>query len=482
MPVQSTKNPTQFTISLQNVMGGLCLISNPESIPDGTVAQMDNWEYGVSLNQPQVCPGVVSQYDNGGTVDSLFYDPINSIWYFSHGTTLYSTNLTTKTSLGTLTGAYAPIYALFDTFVVVASGGQLQKIVGGTTLSTISGSPTSHYCAHNNGRLEAYNIISDLKNYSAIGDCTSGTAWTNNPANISSAQYVDVGYKDASNIACSIKLSQDSIVIKTSGAVYRIINEQNFANISVVAAAQKTQSFNHYSGLNLFNKAYFIGQEGFHSFSTVTDYGGVKVDDPSPGYMVNGWYSQNVDSTAKVWHVPARRQIWCKSKNQNEILIYHYGINAWSKRFFAYPIRDVVVKGISVYIAYGNKIALISDDIDTDDGNHFSATIESKRFLPLRKKYLMKHINLVTYNFFPGNYILTVGNKIMPVSFSSTGDIANTDTDIANTDIDPVTPGDYTVKKKNTRKRTAAIQMILTVQTGRLAIRDMTIQCVEIGR
>ena len=479
MPVQSTKHPSQFTISLQNIMGGLCLIANPESIPDGTVAQMDNWEYGTLLNQPQVCPGVSVKYDMVTSADTLFYDEVHAIWYCSTGTSLYSTNLITKTLLGTLTGAYKPIYALYDDIVLVASGGQIQKIASGTTLSTIAGSPLSHWVAHNNGRVEAFNINSDVKNYSSIGDYTN---WTNNPADISSSQFVNVGYKDQSKIACTIKLATDSIVIKTSGVAYRVQNENNFKNISIVPAAQKAPAFNHYSGLAHMNKAFFVGYEGFNSFSTVTDYGGVKVDDPSPGYMINGWYVQNVDINVRVWHVSARKQIWCKTNNQNEVLIYHYGINAWSKRQFKYQINDVVVKGFDVYIAYGTKISKLDDTLDTDNGTQIIATLATKRFLPKHKKYLMKYINLVTYNFFSGNYILSVGNKILPVTFGATGDIADVDPDIAYTDPDPVNPSDYTDKKKRTRKRAKAIQVILTVQTGRIAIRNISVDVVEIGR
>jgi len=479
MPIQSTKTPAQFTISLQNVMGGLCLIANPESIPDGTLAQADNWEYGVNLNQPQVCPGVVSQFDVGAAVDSLFYDDANDIWYCSVGTLLYSTDLTTKTLLGSLTGTYDPVYAQYDDVVLVASGGEIQKIASGTTLTAVAGSPNSHWVAHNNGRVEAFNRLSDVKNYSAIGDYTG---WTNNPTDSSSAQFVDVGYKDASNIACSIKLSTDSIVIKTNGSVYRITNENDFANVGCYPAAQRTAAINQYSGLSLMNKAFFIGPEGFNSFSATDAYGAVIVDNPAPGYMINGWYTQNVDITARVWHVSSRKQVWCKSNNPHEVLIYHYGINAWSKRQFVYTIKDVVSKGFDTYIAYGTKIAKLDDNIDTDDGNNFDAIIATKRFLPKHKKYLMKYINLVTYNFLPGNYILEVGNKILPMAFTQTGDIANTDSDIANTDSDPVTENDYTEVKKRTRKRTRAVQMVLTVQSGRIAIRNISIDVLEIGR
>jgi hypothetical protein len=459
-------------------MGGLCLIANPESIPDNYVCQMDNWEYGTLLNQPQVCPGVVTQFDVVSDVDTMFYDAVHGIWLISSGVNLYSSNLTTKTLLGTLTGTYKPIYALYDTIILIASGGLIQKW-DGTTLSTVAGSPISHYVAHNNGRVESIDINSDKKSYSGIGDYTN---WTNVPTDISSAQFVNVGYKDASKIACTIKLATDSIVIKTSGSVYRITNENDFANVGCYPAAQRTGAYNHYSGLALMNKAFFIGNEGFNSFSTVTDYGGVKVDDPSPGYMINGWYVQNVDDNARVWHVPSRKQVWCKTALSNEILIYHYGINAWTKRQFKYPIRDVCSVGMDVYIAYGTKIGKLDDKVSTDDGFNYSAILASKRYLPKRKKYLMKYINFVSYGFLPGNFILSVGNKVLPVTFTSTGDIADTDTDIADTDADPVVPSDYTTKKKRTRKRTLAIQLIVTVQTGRMAIRDMSIDVVEIGR
>jgi hypothetical protein len=478
MPIQSTKHPAQFTIGMGNIMDGLCLIANPESIPNGTVAQMDNWEYGTLLNQPQVCPGVVSQYDMTVDAETLFYDAVHDVWYCSSGTTLYSTDLATKTSLGTLTGAYKPIYALYDDIVLVASGGQIQKIASGTTLTTVATSPLSHWVAHNNGRVEAFNINSDVKNYSAIGDYTG---WTNNPSDISTSQFIDIGYKDASQIACTIKLATDSIVIKTNGSVWRVQNEDDFTNVRVVPAAQRTSAFNHYSGLSLANKAFFIGQEGFNSFGTTDAYGAVKLDDPAPGYMINGWYVANVDLNARVWHIPVRKQVWCKTNNSQEVLIYHYGINAWSKRQFKYAINDVVVKGTDVYIAYGTKIARLDDGIDTDDGDHFTATLASKRFLPKRKKFLMKYRNLLTYNFFPGDYILEVGGKTLPVTFGTTDDNADTDSDDADTDSDPADSSSYTVKKKKTRKRTSSVQVVVKVQTGRLAIRDLSVDVVEVG-
>ena len=94
----------------------------------------------------------------------------------------------------------------------------------------------------------------------------------------------------------------------------------------------------------------------------------------------------------------------------------------------------------------------------------------------------MKYVNLVTFNFFPGNFILNVGGKLFPITFTSTGDIAEHDTDIANTDSDLVVPNDYTEKKKRTRKRTKAIQVMLTVNAGRIALRNLSIDVVEIGR
>jgi hypothetical protein len=480
MPTQATKHPNQFIIGMNNIMGGLCLIANPESIPEGTLAQFDNWEYGTLLNQPQVCPGVVSQYDMTNDAETLFYDEVHDIWYCSTGTSLYSTNLITKTLLGTLTGAYRPIYSLYDDVVLVASGGQIQKITSGTTLATVAGSPLSHWVAHNNGRVEAFNINSDVKNYSAIGDYNG---WMNNPADISSAQFVNIGYKDAGKIACTIKLSTDSIVIKTNGSVYRIQNENDFTNIAVVPAAQKAGAFNHYSGLALLNKAYFVGPEGFNSFGTVQAYGSVSVDEPSPGYMINGWYVVNVPENARVWHVPCRKQVWCKTSNQNEILIYHYGLNAWSRRQFRHTINDVVVKGNDVYIAYGTKVAKLDDGVSTDDGEIYISTLVTKRYIPTSKKYIMKRVKFVTYNFISGDYVLTVGGKIFPTVFNSTSDIADTDNDIADTDMDIVSPyEDFAVKRKRTRKRARAIQVVVTVNSGRIAIRDIGILVAEIGQ
>ena len=165
------------------------------------------------------------------------------------------------------------------------------------------------------------------------------------------------------------------------------------------------------------------------------------------------------------------------------MLIYHYGLNAWSRRYFKYPINDVATKGFDVYIAYGTKIAKLDETIATDDGAAIVATMATKRYVPSTKKYVVKRIKFMTYNFIAGDYVLTVGGKVMPVSHVAMSDIADTDSDIADTDSDPVSMyEDFDTRRKRTRKRAKAVQAVLTVNTGRIAIRDIGVTLKEVGQ
>lgn len=394
MGTYQAKNATSHPITLSNLMGGECTVGTPQDIPDTCLQRAYNWEYGGEVLQPQVVPGVVTQINLTEEATAGFYDKVHDVFIVVSGQKVYTitTDFATKTYKGTLTGTYKPVFCLFDTYVLISSGGQLQEF-NGTTLATIAGSPLSHHVKTIFGRVRAYNINSDVINYSGIGDRTN---WTNNPADISSSQFVDVGYKDAGIITATMQMSQDTVVIKSSGTPYRIVNENDFANIKVIAAADQVYAYNHYAGLTVGNTAYFAGSDGFQSFSTTDSYGAVKLDYPAPGYFINPWLVLNSDEGAKVWHIPSKRQIWVKGQNDKLVYMYHYNVTvngvagSWTRRTFYHQINDVMVKNNDIYVLYGNKIGKVDENIDTDDGQHFDYLLVTKRHVPNLKKYILE--------------------------------------------------------------------------------------------
>ena len=487
MGTYQSKNVTSHPISLSNLMGGECLVGTPESIPDNCLQLAYNWEYGGEMLQPQVVSGIRTKLDLTTTTTAGFLDVVHGIYLIASGTSLYSltTDFVTKTLLGTLTGTYQPIFLLYDTYVLIASGGQIQKVALGTTLSTIVGSPNTHHISFCFGRIRAYNIFSDVLNYSAIGD---PTGWTNSTTDISSSQFINVGYKDAGNITASGRLSTDTIIFKSSGVPYRITNENDFTNVKVVAAADRVYAHNHYCGLTVRNQAYFVGKDGFESISTVTDYGGVKVDVPAPGYLINPWLVLNSNAgNSRMWHIPSKRQIWVKGQNDKLVYIYNYNVNvngvagSWTRRTFYWQINDVMVNGNDVYILYGNKIGLLDDTTDLDDGNHFTYLLVTKRHIPILKKIILEHFNYLSFNKIPGNAVLELSTKSYPYTFSSTdGDIFGDTSDIYG-DITFIVSDQFTSIIKNLQKRLDYLEVKVSGSSGRLAIHAISVNISEVN-
>ena len=495
-----------FTIT--DLMGGECLIGTPDSIPNNCLQLCQNMEYGGDILQLQGVPGVVKKYsswyaggdiysnhdDIAGNTNIIAYSPSDEITRGHYDTThnceliatksaLYKVdNSYNRTLLGTLTGTFEPIFCQYDNLVLIATGGQIQSF-DGTTLATMTGTPLTHHVSVCFGRVRAYNILSDVINYSAIGD---PVGWTNVPADISSSQFIQIGYKDAGYITSTMMLSTDLIVLKSSGTPYRVIGEDNFATIRIVAAAEKVYAWNYYCGLSVGNKCFFVGKEGFESFSTVTNYGAVKLDEPSPGQYVNTRIALDSDEGARLWHVPNKKQIWLKAHNDKVVYIYHYQLLAngvtgsWTRRSFTHQINDVYTKGKESHIFYGGMMGILDETTDLDDGVPIIQKLITKRKNPTLKKYVMDYLKYKSYNLLPGNAVLDVSTKQYP-HILTTGDtpIFGDNSPIFG-DNTPIFGERYTTISKHLQKRCNYLEAKLIVNRGRIAIREFSVRAEEI--
>jgi len=494
--------------SLSNLMGGECLVGTPDNIPDNCLQLMFNMEYAGEILQPQTVPGVLRKYDAWyagedifGNEDDIFgneeviafqdsdlikrghYDSLHDCILVSTGIALYKIDSDfNRINIGALTGTYEPIFCNYDNKILIASGGQIQSF-DGTTLATLEGSPLTHHVSTCFGRVRAYNILSDVINYSAIGD---PDGWVNAPADISSSQFVQIGYKDAGFITSTMMLSTDLIVLKSSGTPYRVIGEDDFSTIRVVAAAEKVYAANYYSGLTVGNRCFFIGKEGFESFSTVTAYGAVKVDEPSPGQFVNTRLALDSDDSARLWHVPTRKQIWVKVRNDKFIYMYHYNLVAngvagsWTRRNFTNQINDVFTKGKDVFIIFDGMVGLLDETIDLDDDVPIISKMITKRKTPVQKKYVIGYLKYKSQNLIAGNAVLDVSTKQYSHTLT-TGDspVYGDDTPVFGDD-SPIYGEEYTTIRKNLNKRCDYLEGKIIVNRGRIAIRDFIVRAKEV--
>lgn len=385
-----------------------------EAVSLQSLIQAHNCEYSGTDGALQTVPGVKVLYTADADITSIYYDVNRKCWYYTSGTSLYKTeDFNTHTELGTLTGTGRPRYTTFGTDVLVATGGKLQAISGaGDTLATISGSPDScSFVSSNSGSVITASTSDHRLHWSAIGDYSS---WTTDANDSSSAQYVDVGYKDQGTIISLSFLSKAIIVYKEYGRAYQVVGNPHSGTVSVYPLSETAYCSG--SSVSLNDHSYYIGDAGLMSFTPTDTYANIQPSET--GLNINAQLITLTDKTAAMWYVPTRKQLWILPSEKSEyIFIYHYlprypdGRGVFTTRAFSHPLHDVQNLDHDVYIAYGNKIGILDSSIDTDDGTQITTAITSGNMLAQRLFILLFNYTFVTSNKIPGYGTVEVSNK-----------------------------------------------------------------------
>lgn len=467
---------------------GISWRQNRENIDIKEASQLDNCEYDQADSSIRTCDGVTIKYDAGIPVETLFYDHVNDTRYFSSGNSLYKTDLTTKTLLGSLTGTFSPIFHMYGNVCLVASGGQLQRITGGSTLQTLSNSPLCHFITSRLGRVVVWHRQSDVRNYSAIGD---ENGWTNIPSDPSSSQFADVGYKDPGNIISECIIANMVLVFKEFGRVYQITGEPQDSNFSVLPFSETSSCMNPKCALPVDNKAFYLGKSGFMNYIPTQAYGNITPQEA--GININAQLAKNTDSTACIFHIQPKKQIMIRSQNENRVYLYHYlqrypydeetgARGAFTTRSFKYVLNDISVVGSDVYIAYGNKIGILNQFTDLDDDMQIQTSIQGKNQLPVKRHLLIRSKSFFAKNLIAGNGSLKLGKKpAVQLTFSAGSPkvFGNTDKVFNNTNkvFASTTTRYYKIGGGGGNN---SLQVQIIVQKGAIAIRQMDYSYSEV--
>lgn len=461
---------------------GLDWSKNPESIPNGALVQAENCEYDHADGSLRTVSGVTIKQNTGMSVDTLFWDHKHSIFYFASGLNLYKTDLISYTLLGSLTGINRPVFCMYGDVCIIASGGLLQAITGGNSLQTLTGSPPiSHYVTTRVGRVLAFSLLSDVLNYSAIGEYAN---WTNVPSDLSSAQFVNIGYKDPGNIIAVDFLSKVVMVYKDGGRAYKIVGEPQDSTLAVEPVSQTASCLSISAALNVDDKSYYLGQAGLMSFTPTNDYGNIAPFEE--GLNINAWIAKNIDSNCQLWHVQSKKQIWVKCQNDKRIYLYHYiprysdGRGAFTVRSFKYQLNDVCTVGSNIYIAYGNKIGILDIGTDLDDNKQIQTIIKGPNRLPQKHRLLIMQKNFVAQNILSGYGVLTVGKKAKNLIFSASSPKVYRNTAKVYGNTVKVKADAYTRYYKVGGGSNRSVQINLLVQKGAISVRQLDYQYLEV--
>ncbi|MBQ6664059.1 MAG: hypothetical protein IJM68_00585 [Synergistaceae bacterium] len=495
MPTVSNKHRNAQQVFYSAFDGGLNLSVPPESLAKNELKEAINVEFSPNTGAMTVRGGMVWSGRFDSEIDcvvevpgrhgflvrrkgkkTLQYFKWNYIWPVA----------------GELTGNGEISIVAWDGYFLIASGGKLQKFIDDDTpkLETISGSPSNcRIVLVRDGRVGVVDGDDTLR-FSSVGDCED---WVHNPLDESTAQYIEVGYKDGMNITALMQLSRDLMVFKApegepdKGTIFRLTGEMANFTWAVLEVAHNAGTFSQKSVQAVANDVYYITVSGVASLSAVTSYGEIKAQ--WPDRKVSSALIPLIDETAELWNVPVKQQLWVlPSKDAREIWILDYTRGIWTK--FQFPKAIIHAAGVdnALYVFTNRDLYRVEDgylvDELKDEGKQEIEAFMRMGTLLMGKQILVKGV-FASFGLLPGTRAeLWLGKFCM--RFSGGGAIdyiydAPNDTQKASEDNDPLYPtGGTLTSRRQCIVRDWAITPEVKIYGGGCSLSTMGLETAEV--
>lgn len=263
---------------------------------------------------------------------------------FSEGPSIKSLNI------GFTDLEYKVQAVLFDDSYIITNGRALYRLIGSTATEIPTNFPLPEGKTMQMARLPfvrngRVGIVSyDEIYFSAVGDCTDWTITSENAGLNDAPKKIEIGYKDGLDMTAITPLSTDLIIFKSSpgedsvGKIYRMTG--SYPDWAVLEAANGTGTFSHQTIQTVGNDIYYLSRSGLETLSTVTEYGGIKTFQPDR--KVNRKLITLLDSTAQIWNIPEKQQLWISPSSQrgavDTVWVFDYVRNIWTT--YKFPTRE----------------------------------------------------------------------------------------------------------------------------------------------
>ena len=462
-------------LELKDFTGGLNFTVPPENLKPNELWMAKNVEYDPRTGVLRRRPALRAVFDAGVQIDSLYYSKLLNRFLFTSGQTLYEWDgiSTAPATVGTLSGAKRPKYAVFGNKLLIASGGNLQTY-DGVNFTTVTNSPLCDGVLVRSGRVVLWREGSDRLDFSGIGDETN---W-NFAGTDGDAQYVEIGYKDGGDIVTVIPLSKDLIVFKNNGRVYRLVG--NYPSWAVYEVSRNALAVNRDCAEQVLNDIVFLDIAGLRSLATVLEYGEVKQFEL--GRKVNPIIVPEISpEIARMWHVYKKNQIWVRTANTQAVWVYHYPFKAWTYFSFFHDINDVAIKENDVYVASGTKIFILDHQENKDDGQVVvQGVVATKRFVSRKRAFTLTKYGCSTTAYTQGEITLQVGKAISNFQVQPLDDIAYSDTDIAYLDTDPVMAPTFQKRLVYQSARMPSFEFKVFINLGSIGVNSVFADVKEV--
>lgn len=499
MPRVNNKHRNAQRVFYQSFNGGLNLSVPPESLQRNELKIAENVEFSPLTGAMTVRGGLVWSGRFDSEIDCVV--PVAGrrgflVRFKGTRTVQYFQWEFIRPVSGTLTGNGNLSIVQWGNDWLVASGGKLQRFTDESTpqLITISSSPNE--CRNVFVRDGRVGVVdgSDTLRFSGVGDCEQ---WTNDPKDDSTAQFIEIGYKDGMNIDAVVPLSRDLIVFKSpsnepdKGTIFRFTGDSANFSWAVLEAAHNTGTFSQKSVQNVGNDVYYITVSGIASLSAVTSYG--EIQSQWPDKKVSPALTPLLEDSAELWNVPVKQQLWIlPSKSASEIWVLDYRAGIWTTLKF--PKQIIYATGVdnALYVFTSRDVYRVEDgfsvdNIRNDSGTFTKSAIEAKMrmgTLIAGKQLLVKGV-FASFGLFPGcEAELWLGKFCMRFSGGGSPDYiydAPNDTQKASDDTDPLYPtGGTLTSRRQCIVRDWAITPEVKITGGCCSLSTMGIETVEV--
>lgn len=360
----SAKHANQQSILQSDFTGGLNTSYFDSDIAANELSLCTNMEVDRDTGLLRTCKGLRKLCTVNVDVTNAAYDVLNRTFLlFTEDYHVYATtDFLRINDVGKLTGTEKVVTTLWESGVIIASGGKLQYY-DGTSLKTLETSPEHCKGAYTrSGRVLTFDD-GDQALYSGVGDATNWKQESNDP---STALFAQIGYKVGGKIIGAINLSADILFIKDNGMVFRLQNEYPDWKISELGRNIYCRSTTGFT--NIGNNVIILGNNTLQSITTTQDYGDMKP------LNIGQKISREINalpSDTKLRYVPAWNQLWFIG-HTNYVLVMDCNTGGFFERTFSEPVVDIINADNKVYLIRKNAVCDFIDDF-TDCGTplHF---------------------------------------------------------------------------------------------------------------
>lgn len=319
----------------------------------------------------------------------LIHDPISKLLLITDGDNkVYSIKYdgTDFTYVGLLSGSSTVEYAVWEDGVVIASGGCLQYYHNGVLEDiTDDGSPTEcHAPFIKNGRI--YVAIKDELRCSAVGD---EHGWKNDSNNPSSAQWLQIGYKDGGVINGLTALSSDVLIFKDNNHAYHLAGSFPDWKLNEIGRQIDCKGFN--ACIALAEQTLALGTSSLQSLQVTDAYGDMKPTNLSQkiqGDIVN------LAPFIKLRYMPSLNQVWLID-GLNTFLFLDMNTGGFFHRRYTQPIVDAIDIKNTVFVLKANKLSVLNGKHMIDDGEMLRWNFQCKT-LVTNNQFLVKRERIDT--------------------------------------------------------------------------------------